>query len=50
MTLAGRAARMTANQRGIVLMVLGMAGFAVEDMFIKLMAARLPPDSMRLGL
>ena len=41
---------MTANQRGIVLMVLGMAGFAVEDMFIKLMAARLPAGEILLGL
>ena len=30
------------NMRGIVLMVLGMAGFAAEDMFIKLASANLP--------
>lgn len=30
------------NMRGIVLMVLGMLGFAAEDMFIKLAAAGLP--------
>ncbi|WP_037277464.1 DMT family transporter [Rubellimicrobium mesophilum] len=41
---------MTANQRGIVLMVLGMGGFALEDMFIKLMAARLPPGEILLAL
>ena len=50
MTLAGRAARMTANQRGILLMVLGMAGFAVEDMFIKLLAERLPVGEILLAL
>jgi drug/metabolite transporter (DMT)-like permease len=41
---------MTANQRGIVLMVGGMAGFAVEDMFIKLLAARLPVGEILLAL
>lgn len=30
------------NLRGAVLMVLAMLGFAIEDMFIKLLAARLP--------
>jgi drug/metabolite transporter (DMT)-like permease len=30
------------NMRGIILMVLGMAGFAAEDMFIKLAASGLP--------
>ena len=30
------------NMRGILLMVLGMAGFAAEDMFIKLAASGLP--------
>jgi len=30
------------NARGAVLMILAMAGFAVEDMFIKLMAGALP--------
>ncbi|MCY0094986.1 DMT family transporter [Hoeflea ulvae] len=30
------------NMRGIILMVLGMAGFALEDMFIKLAAGGLP--------
>ena len=30
------------NMRGIILMVLGMAGFAAEDMFIKLAASSLP--------
>lgn len=30
------------NMRGIMLMVLGMAGFAAEDMFIKLASAGLP--------
>jgi drug/metabolite transporter (DMT)-like permease len=43
-------ARMTANQRGILLMVLGMAGFAVEDMFIKLLAERLPVGEILLSL
>ncbi|WP_210526798.1 DMT family transporter [Rubellimicrobium arenae] len=45
-------ARLTANQRGIVLMVAGMAGFALEDMFIKLLARRLPTGEilMVIGL
>lgn len=30
------------NMRGIILMVIGMAGFAAEDMFIKLAASGLP--------
>ena len=40
------------NMRGIVLMVLGMAGFAAEDMFIKLSASGLPVGQilMILGL
>jgi drug/metabolite transporter (DMT)-like permease len=43
---------MTANQRGILLMVAGMAGFALEDMFIKMMAAHLPTGEilMVIGL
>lgn len=44
------AAVLAGNQRGIVLMVAGMAGFALEDMFIKLMAAHLPPGEILLGL
>ena len=32
------------NLRGIILMVAAMAGFAVEDMFIKWAAADLPTD------
>ena len=43
-------ARMTGNQRGILLMVLGMAGFAIEDMFIKLLAERLPVGEILLAL
>lgn len=50
MTFAARLAGLTANQRGIALMTLGMAGFAVEDMFIKLMAARLPTGQILLSL
>ncbi|MBU2483828.1 MAG: DMT family transporter [Alphaproteobacteria bacterium] len=40
------------NMRGIMLMVLGMAGFAAEDMFIKLAAGQLPVGEilMVLGL
>lgn len=40
------------NMRGIMLMVLGMAGFAAEDMFIKLAAGKLPVGEilMVLGL
>ncbi len=40
------------NMRGIMLMVLGMAGFAAEDMFIKLAAGELPVGEilMVLGL
>jgi len=37
------------NMRGIILMVIGMAGFAAEDMFIKLAASRLPVGQI-LGL
>lgn len=50
MTASGAVARMTANQRGILYMVLGMAGFAIEDMFIKLLAARLPVGQILLIL
>ena len=50
MTFAARVAGLTANQRGIVLMTLGMAGFALEDMFIKLMAAHLPTGQIMLSL
>lgn len=41
---------MTPNQRGIALMLAGMAGFAVEDAFIKFMAAELPAGQINLGL
>jgi drug/metabolite transporter (DMT)-like permease len=41
---------LTPNQRGIVLMTLGMAGFAVEDMFIKLMSRHLPVGQILLSL
>ena len=37
------------NMRGIILMVIGMAGFAAEDMFIKLAASALPVGQI-LGL
>lgn len=40
----------TANQRGILLMTGGMAGFALEDMFIKLTAAHLPAGQIILTL
>ncbi|TNC68041.1 DMT family transporter [Rubellimicrobium roseum] len=45
-------APLTANQRGIVLMIAGMAGFALEDMFIKLLAAHVPTGEilMVIGL
>lgn len=33
---------MTANQRGSLFMVAAMAGFAVEDMFIKSAAKAMP--------
>lgn len=38
------------NQRGILLMVLGMALFAVEDAFIKVAMAGLPPGEVLLVL
>ncbi|WP_417415974.1 DMT family transporter [Hoeflea sp.] len=38
------------NMRGIMLMVLGMAGFAGEDMFIKLAASGLPVGEILLVL
>jgi drug/metabolite transporter (DMT)-like permease len=38
------------NMRGIMLMVLGMAGFAAEDMFIKLAAGSLPVGEILLVL
>lgn len=41
---------MTENQRGILLMVLGMAGFALEDMFVKLLAERLPTGEILIVL
>lgn len=41
---------MTPNQRGALFMALGMGGFAVEDTFIKLAAARLPPGQILLTL
>lgn len=50
MTLADRAAGMTANQRGILYMVLGMGGFAAEDAFIKLAAVHLPSGQIMLTL
>ncbi len=41
---------MTPNQRGILLMTLGMAGFAVEDAFIKGATADLPSAQVLLTL
>ena len=38
------------NMRGIILMVLGMLGFAAEDMFIKLVASGLPVGQILLVL
>lgn len=38
------------NMRGIMLMVLGMAGFAAEDMFIKLAAGQIPVGEILLVL
>jgi drug/metabolite transporter (DMT)-like permease len=49
-TAAVAAGRWTANQRGILLMTGGMAGFAIEDAFIKLMSAHLPTGQILLGL
>jgi drug/metabolite transporter (DMT)-like permease len=49
-TVTAAAARLTPNQRGILLMTGGMAGFAIEDTFIKLMAAHLPTGQILLGL
>lgn len=48
MTFAARVAGLNPNQRGIALMTLGMAGFALEDMFIKLIAAHLPTGQIML--
>jgi drug/metabolite transporter (DMT)-like permease len=50
MTLAERAAGLSANQRGILYMVLGMGGFAAEDAFIKLASANVPPGQILLTL
>lgn len=41
---------MTPEQRGALYMVLGMAGFAIEDALIKLSAERLPPGQILLML
>jgi drug/metabolite transporter (DMT)-like permease len=41
---------MSPNQRGILLMTLGMGGFAVEDAFIKAAAERLVPGQILLTL
>lgn len=41
---------MKGNQRGVVLMVLAMGGFALEDMFIKLMSPRVPPGQILVTL
>ena len=38
------------NLRGIMLMTISMAGFALEDMFVKLMAADLPTGQILLML
>ncbi len=50
MTVRAAVGRMTANQRGILLMTLGMAAFAVEDVFIKIMSGHLPAGQILLGL
>ena len=50
MTPAGRVAALSANQRGILYMVLGMGGFAAEDAFIKLASASLPAGQILLTL
>lgn len=50
MTLAARLAGLSPNQRGIALMTVGMAGFALEDMFIKLLAQRLPTGQILVML
>lgn len=50
MTLAERAAGLTANQRGILYMVLGMLGFAAEDAFIKVASVHLPTGQILLTL
>ena len=42
--------RVMDNLRGSILMVLAMLGFAVEDMFIKQMAGRLPVGEILLAL
>lgn len=41
---------MTENLRGILLMVAAMAVFAVEDVFIKLVSATLPPGQILLAV
>ena len=41
---------MSPNLRGIVLMIAGMGAFAVEDMFIKLAAARLPTGQILMAM
>ena len=38
------------NIRGIVMMVVSMAGFAMEDMFVKLAAAHMPTGQILLFL
>ena len=41
---------MTANQRGAAYMVLGMAGFAVEDALIKILGRHLPAGQILLTI
>ena len=41
---------MTPNGRGALYMVLGMAGFAVEDALVKVIATRLPPGEILVVL
>lgn len=50
MTAAAAAGVRAANQRGILFMVLGMAGFAAEDAFIKLASVNLPTGQIMLTL
>ncbi len=50
MSLSERHAGLTPNQRGILYMVLGMGGFAVEDAFIKAASAHVPTGQILLTL
>lgn len=50
MNLAQRAAGLRPNQRGILYMVLGMGGFAVEDAFVKFASATIPSGQILLTL